>query len=117
MVTYGANFMGPISLDWYRDRGLLRKVDHTFTLGPKAGKTCQMEEITTYYCGGRIDIRDSERPGYDGWHEYGVAPMHGEDWDALSDWLDGLQTQEKLSYDELIERFQTWYGKNIRWAD
>ena len=102
MITYSTNWMGPISLDWYRKRGLLEEGS---------------SEPTTYYSAGRIDIRDDSKPGYDGWHEYSVAPMHGEDWNALSDYLWDLTTEELLSYNTLIEQFETHYGKKIRWAD
>jgi hypothetical protein len=65
-VTYSTNWMGPISLSWYRKRGLLEE-----------GSV----EPTTYYCAGRIDIRGLDPEEYwNGWDEYGVAPMHGEDW-------------------------------------
>jgi len=36
---------------------------------------------------GRIDIRDDTKEGYAVWGEYGVAPMHSEYWNALSDYL------------------------------
>ena len=54
---------------------------------------------------------------YCGQSEYGVAPMRTEDWNALGDWLDELKTEALLSYNELIEQFETHYGKKIRWAD
>ena len=86
-------------MDWYRERGLVEN-----------------ENITTYYSAGRIDIRDSEKEGYDGWDEYGVAPMHGEDWNALSDWLDDLTTTELWEYDMLISIFEgEVLGRSIRW--
>lgn len=101
-VTYSTNWMGPISLSWYKERGLL-----------KEGSV----EPTTYYCAGRIDIYGlDENEYYNGQHEYGLRPMHGEDWNALSDWLDDLETDELMSYGDLIEAFQLWYGKSIRWA-
>ena len=50
MITYSTNWMGPISTHWYRERGLVEN-----------------ENITTYYCAGRIDIRDDSKCGYDGW--------------------------------------------------
>jgi hypothetical protein len=85
VITYSTNWMGPISTHWYRERGLVEN-----------------ENITTYYCAGRIDIRDDSKCGYDGWDEYGLRPMHGESWG-------------KLSYSELIERFETETGHKIRW--
>ena len=98
MITYSTNWMGPISTHWYRERGLVEN-----------------ENITTYYCAGRIDIRDDSKCGYDGWDEYGLRPMHGESWSQLSMWLEDLKTKKKISYSELIERFETEIGHKIRW--
>ena len=121
--------MGPVSMEWYFDRGLTQQVVHTVESEQQRdilrkrrpnieiGDTFVQDEITTYYSAGRIDIRDDSKSGYDGWDEYSVAPMHGEDWNALSDWLDDLTTEELLSYNTLIEQFETHYGKRIRWAD
>lgn len=100
MITYSTNWMGPINLNWYRERGLLEE-----------GSV----EPTTYYSGGRIDIHGV--PDNLWGIEYGVAPMHGEDWNALSDYLLNLTTPKLLLYNELIEQFETHYGKSIRWAD
>ena len=122
MVTYSTNWMGPISLDWFRKRGLTREVsvvleeDQKFG-DLKAGDTWTYAEITTNYAGGRIDIRDDSKYGYDGWDEYGVAPMHIEDWNALSDFLDRLSGEKVVPYESLIMLFEAQYGKKIRWAD
>jgi hypothetical protein len=94
--------MGPFNLHWYKERGLLEADGVSTTI--------------SYSCG-RIDIRDDSKAGYDGWDEYSVAPMHSEDWNALSDYLWDLETEELVSYDTLIEQFETHYGKKIRWAD
>jgi len=102
VITYSTNWMGPVNLHWYEERGLLEADGVTPTI---------------QYSAGRIDIRDDSKPGYDGWHEYGVAPMHGEDWNALSDYLWDLTTEELVPYNTLIEQFETHYGKRIRWAD
>ena len=95
MITYSTNWMGPVSIRWYEERGL----DH---------KRIQ-------YCCGRIDIRDDSEQGYAGWDEYGLSPMPAEDWNALSDFLWDLTTEYKLGYNELIEMFEQHYGKSIRW--
>jgi len=122
MITYSTNWMGPVSMKWYRDRGLTHQVskvleeDQVFgTL--KAGDTWTCEEITTRYAGGRIDIRDDSKYGYDGWDEYSLSPMHGEDWNALSDFLDRLSGEKVVPYESLIMLFEAQYGKKIRWAD
>ena len=116
--------MGPVNMNWYRERGLTRKVSKVLEEGrtfyPKGlgpGDVWEYDEITTQYAGGRIDIRDSSKDGYDGWDEYSVAPMHSEDWNALSDYLWDLTTEELVPYNTLIEQFETHYGKKIRWAD
>src|SRR6056300_47381 len=125
MVTYSTNWMGPVNMNWYRERGLTRKVtrvveenDLLVKLGrKKVGDVLEYDEITTHYGAGRIDIRDDTKEGYAGWYEYSVAPMHGEDWNALGDYLWDLTTEDLLPYNELIEQFETHYGKRIRWAD
>jgi hypothetical protein len=113
--------MGPANMKWYRERGLTHEVSKVLEEDQrfgalKAGDTWTYEEITTNYACGRIDIRglDSEKY-WNGWDEYSLDPMHGEDWNALSDWLDDLKTEECLSYDELIETFEKHYGREIRW--
>ena len=100
MIAYSTNWMGPISIAWFHERGLLEE-----------GSV----EPTTYYSGGRIDIRGvpDEPVGL----EYGLPVMQQEDWNALSKYLRGLSTEELLSYNTLIEQFETHYGKKIRWAD
>ena len=122
MITYSTNWMGPISMDWFRERGLTEKKTRVVTedsvlveMGRKVGDVLEYDEVTTYYSGGRIDIRGV--PDEPWGLEYGVAPMHGEDWNALSDYLWDLTTEELLPYDTLIEQFETHYGKKIRWAD
>jgi hypothetical protein len=99
-VTYSTNFMCPISIDWYLERGLVKN-----------------DKITTSYCGGRIDIRDDSKQGYDGWDEYSVSPMHEEDWNLLSNWLWDLETTEVWDYDVLISIFEgeVLNGRKIRW--
>ena len=102
-VTYSTNRMGPISLSWYRERGLL-----------KEGSV----EPTTYYGAGRIDIRGLDPEKYwSGWHEYSLPPMHIEDWNALSEWLVGLETTELWDYEMLISIFEgeALNGRKIRW--
>ena len=120
-VTYSTNFMGPVSMKWFRDRGLTHEVSEVLKEDQrfgnlKTGDTWTYDEITTYYACGRIDIRglDPEK-FYNGWDEYSLAPMHGEDWNAFGEWLDALVTDEQMSYVELIERFETETGHKIRW--
>ena len=98
MITYSTNWMGPINLKWYRERGLLEE-----------GSV----EPTTYYSAGRIDIRGV--PDEPWGLEYGVNPMHSEDWNKLQEWLDTVKSEELIPYDTLIQSFEEHYGKKIRW--
>ena len=124
-ISYSNNMMGPVSLDWFRERGLTKKVRKVLeeggTIYPKGlgpGDVWEYEDVATYYAGGRIDIRGVPGDEYwNGWHEYSVAPMHGEDWNALSDWLNDFNTEELISFEELIAQFEAHYGKQIRWAE
>jgi len=105
-VTYSTNYMGPISMDWFRERGLTHFITETVESDMISkikdlpiGATYEIETVHTHYAAGRIDIRDSSKQGYDGWDEYAVAPMHGEDWGLLSDWLWNLTTTEVWDYE------------------
>jgi len=120
-ISYSTNWMGPININWYRDRGLTKMVSEVLEKDQvfgnlKKGDTWTYEEITTHYSAGRIDIRDSSKDYYDGWDEYAVAPMHAEDWNALRDFLFNFHSEELVPYDKLIELFEQHYGKKIRWA-
>lgn len=88
MITYLTNWMGPINEDWLKEHG-----DH--------------------WAAGRIDIY-----GVPGEHypiEYSLPPMHVEDWNKLSDWLDTLETEELWSFEDLIGNFQLIHDTKIRW--
>lgn len=120
MVHYNTNWMGPVNMDWYRERGLTKMVSEYIEKDQafgdlKAGETWTYEDIMQHYSCGRIDIRDSSKEGYDGWDEYGLEPMPSEDWNALSEYLWDLTTDTQLSYDDLIAGFEEHYGKKIRW--
>ena len=102
MISYSTNWMGPINLHWYEERGLLEEDGVTPTIR---------------YSAGRIDIRDDSKFGYDGWNEYSVAPMHGEDWNDFGDWLESFQTHELWEFDDIIQLYESATGRKIRWAD
>ena len=116
--------MGPVNMNWYRERGLTRKVSKVLEEGkvfyPKGlgpGDVWEYDEITTYYSAGRIDIRDSSKEGYDGWNEYSLPAMHGEDWNDFGDWLESFQTHELREFDDIIQLYESATGRKIRWAD
>ena len=125
MISYSTNFMGPININWYHKRGLTYEVSYVYEegrsvypIGVRPGDVVKYTEITTKYAGGRIDIRGLDpEEYYNGCSEYGLDIMHGEDWNALSRWLDDFKSEEQVPYDELIALFEKDYGKKIRWAD
>ena len=122
MISYSTNWMGPVNINWYRKRGLTRRVSKVleegktfYPKGLKAGDTWEYDEITVNYCAGRIDIRDSEKQGYDGWDEYSLSPMHVEDWNDFSGWLDDFETHELWEFDDIIAQYEQDCNRKIRW--
>ena len=127
MFSYSTNWMGPVSLDWYKERGLTEMVTHTLqskmlqnTLRERGfdieiGDTYELEEVSTYFATGRIDIRDSTKPGYDGWHELSLPLMHGEDWNDFSRWLEDFITEELWELEGIVAQYEQETGKVIRW--
>jgi hypothetical protein len=83
--------MGPINEDWIAEHG-------------------------EHWAAGRIDISGlNEEEYWDGRAEYGLAPMHTTSWNALSEWLDTLETDVLLSFEELILGYQWATKREIRW--
>lgn len=124
MVSYSTNWMGPISLCWFRERGMTRTVSVQITSqraaatrGVKVGERVWREEATEHWCGGRIDIYGlNDRDYYGGRHEYPLPIMDGQSWRILSDWLEDFESEELLTFDELLGRFETASGHQIVWA-
>lgn len=115
MISYSTNWMGPVSTKWYEDRNI------PFVRRKTSGKLLPGVEYKDYlesYSCGRIDIYGLDEEEYwCGKHEYGLAPMRTEDWNAFTDWLYQMQTEELWSYEKLIEHFQYYNKADIRWAD
>lgn len=88
MITYSTNFMGPAS-SWYESRA---------------------EKDS--WAGGRIDVYGTDHMFT---QEIGLPIMHEDDFKTFSWWLEEMQTEEVWSLDKLIEHFQYWYGKKVRW--
>lgn len=124
MISYSTNWMGPLQAKWYEERGLMEQITKTAESefvaslwGIGVGDAYTVSHPTTIYSGGRIDIYGLPPDEYyAGTSEYGLPIMCGEDWNALSDWLEDFASEELLSYDELIETFEKHYGRKIRWA-
>ena len=78
--------MGPISVLWIQEHG-------------------------EGWSGGRIDIRDDTKHGYDGWNEYSLPPMRTEDWKALDEWLWNLTTNELYRMMNLLNNLKNTMEK------
>jgi hypothetical protein len=88
MITYSTNWMGPINTQWIEEHG-----------------DC--------WAAGRIDIYGLPDEPYP--IEYSLPVMNIIDWEDFSEWLDDLETEELLSFDELIAQFEQTVGKKIQW--
>ena len=97
---YSTNWMGPVALWWYEERGLLN----------------DKREITEHYSCGRLDVRGGNTDIYYG-DEIGVPPMRSEDWQDFGGWLDDFRTDEMWSLSDLVEQYELESGRKIRWAD
>ena len=91
MISYSTNFMGPINLQWYRDRGILF-----------------VDKCTpaVMYAGGRIDVYGvSEDDYYDGRTAISLPVMTASSFNAFSAFLKELKTHKLLSYEQLVELY------------
>jgi hypothetical protein len=117
-VRYSTNMMGPWHLDWYRQRGLTKKVtkvleNDSIVSNKKAGDTIVLEEITEHYAGGRIDFHNPYNDSY--WSdEMGVPLMRAEDWRSFGNWLDEFETYEVLNLEQLVNEYEKT-NPSIRW--
>jgi hypothetical protein len=108
--------MGPVSLNWYRQRGLTQVEHHVGEhdcMLYKAGEAFTSESITTHYSCGRIDVRGI--PGEPYGDEIGVPPMLSSDWRAFGDWLDGVQTMSVWSRADLVTAYEHRTNTKITW--
>lgn len=116
-VHYSTNWMGVANLEWYRERGLLKKRTVSFQEG-----NFEVEEPTESYSCGRIDVLGGDTGPYG--DEIGVPPMKNESWKRFGDWLWTFETDFVWTLDQLvwmyekdnpkIEWYQTpeWYPYN-----
>ena len=117
MIHYSTNWMGPVSMDWYRQRGLTQTESKTAdadTMFYNVGEKYETEAVTEHYSCGRIDVRGVPDEPYG--LEIGVPPMRSEDWRAFGRWLDDVQTMSVWTLDNLVEAYEHQTGKPIRWA-
>jgi hypothetical protein len=118
-IRYSTNWMGPVNTQWYKDRGLTKRVSRTLTednplTGRKAGYTFEYDEITTEYACGRIDCR-GEGLGQFGEELY-LAPMLTKDWARFTKWLNTFETDAMWYIKDIIELYEIENPK-ITWAE
>lgn len=90
MVTYSTNFMGPISLQWYRDRGI--------------SVLNGQPEVT--YAGGRIDVYGlSEDDYYAGKSALGLPVMTATSFNSFSRFLSSFRSDKQLTYNDLVKAY------------
>lgn len=106
MITYSTNWMGPASIDWFKNRGLTKVVTKTF-----GSETLTYDEITENYSGGRIDIYGTGDPHG---NEIGLPIMKDDDYRRFSEWLRSIKTEKILSLNELVSMYEQNNPK-IRW--
>lgn len=118
MITYSTNWMGPVNMDWYRQRGLtvtktvVQEEDSKYT-DRKRGDVYEIEEITQRWAGGRIDVRGEGLGPYG--EELGLPIMSVDCYNSFSDWLQEHCTEKIWSLDKLVECYEKTNPK-IVWA-
>ena len=107
--------MGPVSLDWYRTRGLTQVKQHVGEndcMLYKAGEAFTSETIIMQYSCGRIDVHNV--PGEPYGDEIGVPPMLSTDWRAFGDWLWDVQTMSVWTLADLVTAYEQ-HNPKITW--
>lgn len=109
MISYYLNWMGPISIQWYSDRGLTIKEEiNSETFG-----THIVDKITEHYSGGRIDVSGTTNPYGE---EISVPVMRSEDWHRFKEWLWVFKTETMWTLDQLVNEYEKTNEK-IVWAN
>ena len=106
-IRYSTNWMGPVSIDWYKRRGLTRPAFMRFK-----DQDVETVEITEQYSAGRIDVRDGSEYG----DEIHLPPMRNEDWHRFSEWLETVETDDVWTLDQLVELYERANPK-ITWSE
>lgn len=117
MISYSTNWMGPVNINWYHERGLTETVTKTLTedsafTSKKKGDVFSYTDITERWSGGRIDVYGTGEPYGD---ELGLPIMHGEDYARFSVWLRKFKTETMWTLNQLVEEYEKTNPK-IRWA-
>ena len=119
-VRYSTNWMGVANLQWYRDRGLIKRVTKTLTedsplTGRKAGESFEYDEVIQGYSCGRIDCRGDDLGQFG--DELGVDPMKDESWAQFGKWLNTFETDYMWTLDQLVELYERKNPKIEWWVE
>lgn len=77
-----------------------------------------IDQHGSHWSAGRIDAHcDNENdPDYSPFGtEFGVGPMHSNDWEFLAEWLNHLETPTLLTKKQIFRRFEEERDIRIRW--
>jgi hypothetical protein len=119
-VRYSTNWMGVANLQWYRDRGLIKRVTKTLTedsplTGRKAGESFEYDEVIQGYSCGRIDCRGDDLGQFG--DEIGLDPMKDESWAQFGKWLNTFETDYMWTLDQLVELYERENPKIEWWVE
>lgn len=108
--------MGPVSLEWYRQRGLSQveqRIATTDTMHYNTGDAYTVETITKHFSCGRIDVRGIPDEPYG--DEIGVPPMLSDDWYEFGRWLDTVETMSVWTLADLVVAYEYRTNTKITW--
>jgi len=119
-IRYSTNWMGVASMQWYRDRGLIKRVTKTLTedsplTGRKAGESFEYDEVIQGYSCGRIDCRGEDLGQFV--DEIGLDPMKDESWARFGKWLNTFETDFVWTLDQLVELYERANPKIEWWVE
>jgi hypothetical protein len=77
-ISYCTNWMGPINTDWIAKHG-------------------------EQWASGRIDVHGVDNPYGD---EISLPPIHIEDWNLFSDWLEDFYTDTMWTLKQLVDEYE-----------
>ena len=109
--------MGPVSMGWYRTRGLTQTQTKTATENTmfyNIGDEYTTEGVTLSYSCGRIDVRGIPDEPYG--DEISVPPMLSTDWRLFGNWLHDTQTMSIWTLADLVTAYEQ-HNPKITWAE
>lgn len=116
MIYYNTNWMGPISIDWYKKRGLVKLQTKIVSANDKfllknysVGDTISYEKQTEMWSGGRIDVYGDVNT------ELSLPVMRHDCYYSFSLWLRTVKTNDVWTLDQLTKLYE-YTNPKIIWA-